>query len=290
MWQNNRFQGFGPSPYGMGTVTKRLLVATIAIFVIDWLLWPRPAMGLSALDRWMGLSRSGIFSGKIWQFFTYLFIHGGLMHLFSNMLGLYFFGNELEARLGRQRFLLLYFGAGLLGGLGWLILSSRSDAVCIGASGAVFGIIGAFAAIYPHRQITLLVFFILPVTLTARTLALIFGGVSLLLLRSNAGGIAHAAHLAGGVAGYIYGMRVAGTRAAFAGNTWSTGGWRRAWSNARAAWRRQRLSVHYTAPPDNTPVDWNEVDRILIKVKALGMGGLNRQERNVLEQASRQSR
>ncbi len=289
MWQANRFQGFGAVPGGMGPATKRLLQVTVGVFVLGFLLWPQPGGDFSPLEQAFGLSRRGLAAGRVWQPLTYLFLHGGFMHLLGNMLGLYFFGSELERRLGSRRFLLLYFGAGVLGGLGWLLLSAGDTTVCIGASGAVFGIIGAFAALYPHRQITLLVFFVLPVTLKARTLALIIGAMSLLLLRGNTGGIAHAAHLAGGVAGYLYGMRIGGGHVP----GWPGESGRQWWqglSSLRARMRRQQFKVFTTPLEDEGPVDWNEVDRILVKVKTLGMGSLTRGERDVLDRASRQVR
>ncbi len=287
MWYN-RFQGFGAPPGRMGMVTKRLLIITIAAFVVHILLWPHSAAGFSPAERVLGLSRSGMASGMPWQIVTYMFLHGGFMHLFGNMLGLYFFGSELEYRLGSRRFLLLYLGTGMLGGLGWLGLSAGSNAICIGASGAVFGVIGTFAALYPHRQITLLVFYVLPVTLTARTLAIIFGAISLLLLRSNAGGIAHAAHLGGGVAGYIYGMRIGGTRYPRPGEFSKM--LRQGWAGWRAARRRRQFDVFTRESDAEVTVNWGDVDRILLKVKALGMGSLTREEREVLDHASRHAR
>jgi len=287
MWQGNRFQGFGLMPGGMGLVTRRLLAITVGVFILDFLLWPGRAGVISPFERVFGLSRSGLASGMLWQPLTYQFLHGSFMHLFGNMLGLYFFGSELESRLGGRRFLLLYLGGGVLGGIGWLLLSARGAVPCIGASGAIFAVIGAFAALYPHRQITLLVFYVLPVTLRARTLALIIGGVSLLLLRSNAGGIAHAAHLAGGMAGYLYGMRVGGFHAGTGGGLESL---RRMFSGLNAQARRNRFRVYSGDSAEDTPVDWHEVDRILMKVHALGMGSLTKGERDVLDRASRQSR
>lgn len=289
MWNDQPFQGFGMMPRGLGVVTRRLLWMTIGVFVADVLFFPRPTpYELSQLESLFALSRQGIASGRIWQLVTYMFLHGGFLHIFANMLGLYFFGSEIESRLGSRRFLWLYLGAGIIGGLGWLLLSVTSgNAVCIGASGAVFGVIGAFAAMYPDRQVTLLVFFVLPVTLKARTLALIIGGVSLLLLRSDAGGIAHAAHLGGGLAGYLVGLRWRGGR--FQGGLRSMPSWRVFWSDWRARLRRGRFRV-YSQPNDDEAVDWDEVDRILMKVHSMGMGSLTPMERDVLDRASRQTR
>lgn len=285
MWQQHRgFGGFGMAPGGIGPVTRRLLLITVGIFVVDFLL---PLQASIWIQGKFGLSRDGISSGMLWQVVTYSFLHGGFWHLFGNMLGLYFFGGEIEQRLGSRRFLLLYLGCGALGGLGWLLLSAGTRSVCIGASASVFGVLGTFAALYPRRQITLLVFYVLPVTLSARKLVLIAGAVSLLLLRSDAGGIAHAAHLAGGAAGYVYGLRLG--YGSYGGGGGMPRDLARLFGDWRARLRRGQFRVMRDVM-DDAPVDWQEVDRILAKVRALGMGGLTRSERDVLDRASRQVR
>jgi len=288
MWQQHRgFGGFGMPPGGIGPVTRRLLFMTVGVFVVHFLLWPRPGMQHTPFERVFGLSRQGIASGMLWQVVTYSFLHGGFWHLLGNMIGLYFFGTEIEQRLGSRRFLLLYLGCGVVGGLGWLLLSAGAYSICIGASASVFGVLGTFAALYPHRRITLLVFFVLPVTLTARTLVIIVGVVSVLLLRSEAGGIAHAAHLAGGAAGYFYGWRLSLGR--YGGGGAPSWNLQRLFADWRARMRRGQFRVMGN-PVDDGPVDWAEVDRILLKVKALGMGALTKAEREVLDRASRKVR
>jgi len=275
MWQSNGFQRIHLASRGIGSMTKALLIITVGVFV---LVWSTPG---GAFERVFGLSRIGLAEGKLWQVVSYMFLHGSFMHLLGNMLGLYFFGTELEQRLGSRRFLLLYLGCGLLGGLGWLMLSGRGGGVCIGASGAVLGMVGTFAALYPRRQLTLLVFYVLPVTLTARTLALVIGGISLLFLGSDAGGIAHAAHLAGGIAGYVYGLHLSDH--GLGGVNWRLD---RMLSDWMARRRRTRFRVVSKSTVDE-PVDWQAVDRILVKVRATGMQSLTAAERDLLDRASR---
>lgn len=268
-------------------VTKRLLIANIAIFLVHTIFFASgtsdPFMRIFALS-WQGLTK-----GMVWQLMTYMFLHGGLWHLLGNMLGLFFFGNELETRLGAKRFLYLYLGGGILGALGWIIMGRMGlyslQRPMIGASGAVFAIVGAFAALYPHRQITLLLFFVIPVTMTARMMAILFGGFSLLMLGDKSS-IAHAAHLAGGIAGYVYGMRLMNNTITFRTNTF-----RNAWKNINlrdwmAKIRRSRLRV-WEPPQDDKPVDWERVDHILVKIKAHGFGSLSESERKELDRASR---
>jgi len=199
-----------------------------------------------------------------------MFLHGSLGHVLMNMLGLFFFGGDLEAELGLKRFLRLYFGCGIVAGVGWMLISGGSGATCIGASGAVFGVVGAFAALFPRREVMLI---FPPVAMSASTLALVFGAISLVLLVGGSGEVAHAAHLAGGLAGYAYGC-------------WSRGVWPRVLSNLLAKRRRGRLRV-LDNDADEPPVNPAEVDAILERIKANGIRSLSRKQRRLLERASR---
>lgn len=276
----NGMHSFGLSQRPLGVMVKRLLSINIALFVIEiflngGLLQPHV---VGPLAKIFGLCGDDILHGMVWQFVTYMFLHGSFMHILMNMLGLFFLGSELEHALGSKRFLHLYLGCGVLGGLGWLLLGGGSGATCVGASGAVFGIIGAFAALFPDRKITLLVFFVLPVTTSARTLAIIIGVASLLMLRLGGGGVAHAAHLAGGLAGYLYGRQIAASvpRGRTGVSGWSV-------SNLRAWFRRRRYTV---VPGTAVPIDWAQVDGILDKVRLQGINSLSASEKSLLDRAS----
>jgi membrane associated rhomboid family serine protease len=183
-----------------------IVIACIVVFLIQRLVG---APTRTALSDYFALSRVGVLQeGRAWQLLTYLFLHGGFWHLLMNMVVLVSFGRELEVRLGSWRVLLLYLLSGVLGGVGWLLLSGAGDARCIGASGAVYGVAAAFAALDPEREMTFVVFPIpVPITMTARRMIIAFGVVSLVFLIVSSGNIAHAAHLAGGVGGYLYGLR-----------------------------------------------------------------------------------
>jgi len=276
---------YGIAQRPVGRAVRQLLIATIGLFILEVLLDPRSLDPhyVGPLAQWLGLSWGDVSRGMIWQPVTYIFLHGGLMHLFVNMLGLLFLGRELEERLGSKRFLKIYLGCGLLGGLGWLLLSGSDGRVCVGASGAVFGIIGAFAALFPHRQITLLLFFVIPVTTSARTLAIVFGVGSLLMLRIDGGGVAHAAHLAGGIAGYLYGRSISGDV------QYGPPGGGKAWSLAslKAWFRRRRYKV---ISESEEPLAWDEVDAVLDKIRFQGINSLTRREQELLDRASRESR
>lgn len=246
---------------GVTRAVRFLIAATVAAYLAQLFV---DGITRGGFTRLFGLSILGLKSGYVWQLVTYMFVHGSPMHILLNMLGLYFMGPETERSIGSRHFLILYFLSGILGGLGWLFISDSPWAVCIGASGALFGIMGAFAALFPQQPITLLVLFVLPITMRAWVLAVVLAVTELVFLLGTPGhGIAYAAHLAGGVAGYVYAL------ALFRG----FGGVSRAWRS----WRREKPSSDV------------ELDRILDKIAQEGIHSLSRQERKVLEEASRRS-
>jgi membrane associated rhomboid family serine protease len=200
MWEQTEYD----AKPGMGPATKAVLLGTVIAFALQ-LIVDRSSGGLFTYI--FGLTCSGYRPGGVWQFVTYIFLHGSVWHLVLNMLPLAMLGGEMERALGTAKFIALYFVSGIVGGLGWVLLNCDGAGVCIGASGSVFGVIGAFAALFPKRQITLLVMFVLPVTVRAGVLALMLGLVTIVSLIAGDGNVAHGAHLGGGVAGYIYGKR-----------------------------------------------------------------------------------
>ncbi len=283
MFHHYEFQPFGSrSPR---SAVRALIVATVAAFGVQWL---ADGMTGGAFTAVFSLSRAGLRRLWLWQPVSYQFLHGNLLHLLLNLLGLFFFGPETERALGSRRFLMLYLVSGALGGLGWIVLSAEPYSRCVGASGAVFGVLGAFAALFPNRPVTLLVFFVIPVTMRARTLAIGLGLFSLLAMVSRPGHIADAAHLVGGLAGYLCGLN-----ALYGGlprGALDPRGW---WNAARWHWQRRRFKVvrgPERAPPHappHAPPTSEEVDAVLDTLSKWGFGALTDRERNILERASR---
>jgi membrane associated rhomboid family serine protease len=140
----------------------------------------------------------------IWQVFTYMFLHGGVWHILINMLVLFIFGSRLEHRLGSSEFLLYYFITGVGAGIATLAVNWYTGMALVpvvGASGAIFGIMLAFATFFPDT--TIFVNFFIP--LPARIAVLVFAGLELIfLLFATRSGVAHLTHLAGFVFGYLY--------------------------------------------------------------------------------------
>lgn len=199
-----------------------------------------------------------------WSVVTYMFLHGGVMHLAFNMLSLYFFGPRVEARLGPRHFILLYFISGISGAILSMLFSPM--AAIVGASGAIFGVMLAFAYYWPNEQI--LVWGILPVP--ARMLVVFTTLLSLWSARTGAGaGIAHFAHLGGYAGAYLYLKWLERARGAFK---------RRIDSVPPAIGRR----LHKAPSIDLArvhEVNRDEVNRLLDKISAQGIASLTPQEK-----------
>jgi membrane associated rhomboid family serine protease len=140
----------------------------------------------------------------IWQVVTYMFAHGGISHILFNMLGLFFFGVQVEKQMGSSEFLLFYLLTGTLAGVFSLIvywMSGMYQVWLLGASGGVFAVLLAFATLFPHARIY--VFGIIPIR--APVLVLIYTGIELVSqIFSTRSGVAHMTHLAGFAFAYFY--------------------------------------------------------------------------------------
>jgi membrane associated rhomboid family serine protease len=177
-------------------VTKILMLACTAVFCVDFL---QPMGRLFAL--WpLG---SGLFWP--WQVLTYAFLHGDLLHLFFNMLGLWMFGSELERLWGARRYL-AFLTAGVLAAAATQLLLELlgRGAPMVGASGGIFALLLAYGMLFPNRVIVLL---IPPIPMKARTFVIVFGVIELVMgvysQRGGTDGVAHFAHLGGMVGGYL---------------------------------------------------------------------------------------
>ncbi len=137
--------------------------------------------------------------GFIWQFFSYMFLHSfDPFHILLNMLCLYFFGTDIEAAVGRKKFLHLYFLSGVIGGLAQFLFNIKENTPILGASGAVLGVLVAFAVLYPNRRIF---FFFFPVRARTAVYILIFINI---IYSLTPGRIAAFAHFGGMLTGYLY--------------------------------------------------------------------------------------
>lgn len=191
---------------------KALLIANTAVFLVQTLLGL--LLGEQAyrwLIQWFGLIPSAVTHGlRIWQPFTYLFLHGGLWHLLLNMLVLWMFGRDLELTWGRRRFYVYYFVCGVGAGLINILIKSApvllgqppSYVATIGASGAIYGVLLAAAVVFPDRQVWLIPF---PITLPMRVYVLIIGAIAFFgSIGATGDSVSHISHLGGMLVGYLY--------------------------------------------------------------------------------------
>lgn len=148
-------------------------------------------------------SSGRLLNGWVWGPVTYMFVHGGLQHMFFNMLLLFFFGPEVERLLGTRQFLRFYFLCGAVGVLLNLVSSFlfQTDYSVVGASGAVMGVLVAFAIVDPDRQVFLIPF---PFPITARAMVIIFIVIDLLTVAGGGRGTSVATHIGGMGVAFLY--------------------------------------------------------------------------------------
>jgi membrane associated rhomboid family serine protease len=232
---------------------QRLLIVNVLVFFLQ--------ITVAGVTQQLELVPATMLA-RPWTMITYMFAHGGFGHIFWNMFALYIFGPRVEQRIGSERFFVLYMISGISGALLSFLLAK--DAAVVGASGAIFGVMLAYARFWPRDRVY--VYFVIPVEV--RWLVIIYTVISIL---GFGGGVAHFAHL-GGFAGamlyLLYIDRHQGTKR-----------FRRDASGPPPAkdsllgnWRKvDRGSVH--------AVNREEVDRILDKISASGLASLTPQER-----------
>lgn len=266
------------------SVTITLLIVLACVFVLQVILNRFTEFGTV---RYLGLSSTGLRHGYVWQLFTYQLLHGGFLHLIFNCWAIYVFGHDVERSLGTRRFLTLYFGSGILGGLCQLLfgltLPSRFSGPVVGASAAAFGLAAAYARLFPDR--ILLLFFIIP--MRAKYLLVLTALLAMLGMLSPGDGIAHAAHLGGLVTGLVLVQ---------SGLEWDWG-WLRFFGLARrgrstrsqdpgfaqSPWRNKATRDLNELPPEEFLA--KEVDPILDKISAEGIQSLTERERRILQAA-----
>ncbi len=194
---NSTFKGLrSPFPYCYRHLSLFLIGINVGVYFFS-LLIPRLPLFLS-LNPVLFL-RDHFY----WTLLTYMFVHGGMNHILFNMLGLFFFGPQVEERMGSWEFLAYYLGTGLLAGGFSLVVyffTGSYNVFLMGASGALFALLLAFAVYFPFARIYL--FGILP--LQSTMMVLLYGGIEIFSLGFGRGNVAHMTHLAGLLFGYLY--------------------------------------------------------------------------------------
>jgi membrane associated rhomboid family serine protease len=263
----------------MPPAIRALIVVNCAVFLLATIVGERSFFDLFGLvpthvlhDRW------------IWQPFTYLFIHGGLMHLLFNLFALWMFGMPVESQWGEKEFLKYFILCGLGAAAASVALAPHSSIATIGASGPVYGLLVAFAMLYPDAVVYL--YFLIPVK--AAHMAILFGLIEFFAGTTGATpGVARFAHLGGMVTGYLY------IRWWWILKIQARGLWRRWVGDSVAAppapaKKRSRKVAVQAAGPDGSDAQsaMEEVDRILDKILVSGLDSLTEDEKAVMRRYS----
>jgi membrane associated rhomboid family serine protease len=179
------------------------MYATIAIIITNFIVFSFELIMPKKIIYLLGFSPARFYN-QPWTIITSMFVHGGFDHIFANMLTLFFFGIPLERMIGSKKFLLVYFVSGIFGNLLYYLLYFGKDIFGIGASGAIFGVLGAFAVMRPGDYVIMFPVMI-PIPL-ALALVLWFL-INLIGLIFQLGNIGYAAHLGGLIVGVLFGKK-----------------------------------------------------------------------------------
>ncbi len=267
--------------YSLTPWVKRLLIANVAVFVAGWI-----AARLGFPFTELLALRPDYVLVRPWTLVTYMFVHAGFLHILFNMIALFFFGPPVEERLGSSEFLKFYLICGLGGAaLSLLLRVFTGPTVIVGASGAIYGVMLAYALFWPDAPIY--IWGILPVKAKWLLLAFVIFDMAG-ALGYGSGGVAYFAHLGGLGAGFIY-LKAAGLGLALT-------------TRARKLFRPKLTVIPGSAATPPKPGRraraaaaeqeriLDDLDRILDKISRSGMASLTPDERKTLDDASRRFR
>jgi membrane associated rhomboid family serine protease len=249
---------------------KALLTATVGVFALQWVL---SLTGGPNLVGFFGLTPA-LVTGRfwLWQTVTYMFLHGGPFHLLFNAYMLWALGKVIEVQWGTKSFLFYYFLCGVGAAAVNVLVEPHALSPVIGASGAIYGLLVAFAMMYPDA--VFLVMFIVP--LKAKHAVIFFAVLELMFsATANQSHIANLAHLGGMATGFLY----------LKSRTWRYDF--RFWRGRLGEWAQRKAAPK---PPIQFHELGAEVDRILEKISQKGRSSLTRDEQELLERYSRMSK
>ncbi len=233
-------------------------------------------------------------SSEPWTFVTYMFVHSGLLHLALNMLALYMFGATVENQMGSRSFILYYLYCGVGAAVFSLVLAKIGFPVSafLGASGAVLGVALAFAMLWPDAEIMVFPF---PFALRARTLVLAFVAITVVLAWLSAvrvvnDGVAYLAHLGGLLFGYLWFKLPALSRGSPVAQPRQVERVVMVQTASREHEPHSAAPLRSAARPANDDPMTAEVDRVLDKISAKGIGSLTAEERRFLDEVSKRKR
>ncbi|MEW6701798.1 MAG: rhomboid family intramembrane serine protease [Bacteroidota bacterium] len=302
---------YRPSGYGgfsfFPPVLKNILIVNIAVYFFQMIFENINFGGVPgwyflnryfALNPLTGVDQAGLpYNFQIWQIFTYQFMHGGFTHILFNMFMLWMFGMEIENIMGSRKFLIFYLSCGVGAGLLQLLLPPllfEGLAPTIGASGAVFGVMIAFAMFFPDRYV--FIYFLIPVK--AKYLIAFLVVIEFLSVGDQSV-VAHIAHVGGALTGFTF-IMIDRKNQLTAGNLFSS--FRKSngmFSSSEFKKRNKFRPAAYNeiedakfydineSKKDDDAVDQEEIDRILDKISKSGYQKLSESEKKILFEASK---
>lgn len=265
---------------GSGLTLENIIIKYFALIPLD---------GLT-----VGYSGSQVIQWSFlpWQLITYQFLHGGFGHIFWNMFILWMFGMEIENHWGSKKFLYYYLLSGVGAGLAHLFLMplfGNDLAPTIGASGAVYGVMIAFAMLYPNRYIFL--YFFIPVK--AKYLITFLLVIEFMLIDSANSSVAHLAHLGGALTGFLFIMFDKNTNIVFK-DIFRKSSFRTSKPfnplggiGDRFKKKEQIQDAEFHEIKEEDEITQEEIDRILDKISQSGYQNLSEKEKKILFQASK---
>jgi len=257
----------------------RIIAANAVVLLLMQTLFTSPALQeLLAFDP-------GAVTRHPWSFLTYAFVHGGLLHLLFNSLGIFVFGTAVESRMGSRAFLSYYVycavGAAIFC---WLLGFMRDVQPFVGASGALLGLAVAFAMYWPDARIMVFPF---PVPIKARTLVIALVAIDVAFAWLAPGdGIAHEAHVGGAIFGFLF-FRVQQLSHGASPRERSVERVVMVQSGAHDPTRRRPTPVPRPRPRTEPDAATAELDRVLDKISAHGIASLTPSEKRFLDEVSR---
>ena len=296
---NNTYRPFGGFSV-FPPVIKNLLIINIAVFFLqlianNLMIGGKPLWYV--LNVWFALNP--LVEGanfQVWQLITYQFMHGSFSHIFFNMFMLWMFGMEIENIWGSKKFLYFYLICGIAAGLAQLFIAPlfSTPAVTIGASGAVFGVMIAFAMLFPDRYIFL--YFLVPIK--AKYLIGFLFILEIFWIGDAGSNVAHLAHLGGAVAGFIFIMfdkqiDVPIKRIFNRSNYRTNNQFQNPFSGLSDKFKKRSQNVdeakYYdiNQRKDNEEISQAEIDAILDKISQSGYQNLSEREKRILFEVSK---
>lgn len=287
-------------PSGFTPVVKYLIIINVAVYILQLFMYNKVFFGNSTFEHVFGLFAPNLIGRYMfWQFITYQFLHGSLLHLFFNMFVLYMIGRLVERQIGSASFLRLYLLGGIFAGLVNLIFNLFIPFPTVGASGSICAILATFGLMNPNTRMIMLIFFF-PLIAKARTIVIGYAIITIIFaLTGTQEDVAHLAHLGGLIFGWMYVYNILYTRRIVDGSNTRLPGQKDAnWHSLTNRIRRmfapkprvykgqefEDAEYRDVSGSSDSDDNWDSrIDKVLDKMRSKGITSLTREEWEILD-------